>query len=190
MKSLFSQRPLKWGGTGLALGLAHSLVSAQGITTAWTISYAPVTPASVPTLSEWGLLVLALVMAVGTAWSLHKKAGRGTTAVLALATALVLGTVTGQDVVGRAEALPLPAPTLSLAGGGTTEPFSYWASVNPDQGLAITNTSGVPQRITAITLTVNSLPATPDAPTNSPQCTVGLVLPAGQSCYVTVILAT
>ena len=189
MKSLFSQRPLKWVGTGLALGLAHSLVSAQGITTAWTISYAPVTPASVPTLSEWGLLVLALVMAVGTAWSLYKKAGRGTTAVLALMTALMLGAIGDHDVIRRAEATS-PHPTLSLAGGGTTEPFSYWASVNPDQGLAITNTSGVPQRITAITLTVNSVPATPSVPANTPQCTVGLVLPAGQSCYVTVILAT
>ncbi len=190
MKSLFSQRPLKWGGTGLALGMAHSLVSAQpSFVTSWTISYAPVTPASVPTLSEWALLALALVLALGTAWSLYKKAGRGTTAVLALATALVLGTVTGQDVMGRAEARL--APTLSLAGGGTTSAFSYSEFGTSTSGLQITNTSGVALQITAITLTVDSAPTTPSVPANTPQCTVGLVLPAGQSCYVTyVVLAT
>ena len=187
MTPSFSHRLLKRAMTFGALGLAQTAVFAQSTpwTTSWTISYIPVPPVSVPTLSEWGLLGLALLMVIGTAWAIYKKASPGVTAMLAMLTVPTLGALGDHDVMGSAKAVALPA--LSLPGGGTTDPFSYEEYVVSSSGQQITNTSGVPQRITAVTLTVDKTSAAPSTPANSPQCVVGLVVSPGQSCYVTYV---
>jgi hypothetical protein len=136
--------------------------------TSWNIVYAPVPPSTpVPTLSELGLLILALVMAMAAAVYLRKKGASKTLASVAFLSALVLGGFSGDKLIGNARALPTPAMT-NPAGG--TLSFGYTGQ------LAIPNVSGVSQTIISIT---------PIAlPTTSPTCVVGLVVPAGGQCYI------
>ena len=161
---------------GLMLAALQSVASAA-TTTLWTIVYAPATPASIPTLSEWGMLILSVLMVVAAVVSLRKKAGNKTLASVALLSALVLGGFAGDKVIGSANAIIL-APVMSNPAGGTIPPFNYDGIELP-----VTNTSGVAQMIVSITPTV-------PVPTTSPTCTTNLVVPAGGSCYIATVLPT
>jgi hypothetical protein len=162
---------------GFMLAALQSVASAQE--TLWTIVYAPATPAStpasIPTLSEWGMLILSVLMVVAAVVSLRKKAGNKTLASVALLSALVLGGFAGDKVIGSANAIIL-APVMSNPAGGTIPPFNYDGIELP-----VTNTSGVAQMIVSITPTV-------PVSTTSPTCTTNLVVPAGGSCYIATIV--
>jgi hypothetical protein len=159
---------------GFMLAAVQSVASAAEVTQ-WTIVYAPTPPSTpVPTLSEWGLLILAVVMAMAAAVYLRKKGASKTLASVAFLSALVLGGFSGDKLIGNARALPTPAMT-NPAGG--TLSFGYTGQ------LAIPNISGVSQTIVSITPTV--LVATP-----GPTCVVGLVVPAGGQCYISDALAS
>ena len=162
---------------GFMLAALQSVASAVPAETLWTIVYAPATPASsIPTLSEWGMLILSVLMVVGAVVSLRKKAGNKTLASVALLSALVLGGFAGDKVIGSANAIT-PAPVMSNPAGGTITPFYYDGTELP-----VTNTSGVAQMIVSITPTV-------PVSTTSPTCTTNLVVPAGGSCYIATVLS-
>ena len=158
---------------GFMLAALQSVASAQE--TLWTIVYAPATPASsIPTLSEWGMLILSVLMVVAAVVSLRKKAGNKTLASVALLSALVLGGFAGDKVIGSANAIV--TPVMSNPAGGTISNYFY-----DGIDFAISNTSGVAQMIVSITPTVL-------VPTTSPTCTTNLVVPAGGSCYIATVL--
>ena len=162
---------------GFMLAALQSVASAVPAETLWTIVYAPATPASsIPTLSEWGMLILSVLMVVAAVVSLRKKAGNKTLASVALLSALVLGGFAGDKVIGSANAIT-PAPVMSNPAGGTITPFYYDGTELP-----VTNTSGVAQMIVSITPTV-------PVSTTSPTCTTNLVVPAGGSCYIATVLS-
>jgi len=156
------------------LAALQSVASAATVTI-WTIVYAPATPASIPTLSEWGMLILSVLMVVAAVVSLRKKAGNKTLASVALLSALVLGGFAGDKVIGSANAIIIG---MSNPAGGTITPFNYDGTQVP-----VWNDSGVAQMIVSITPTVL-------VPTTSPTCTTNLVVPAGGSCYIATVLPT
>jgi hypothetical protein len=162
-------RRLGLTAAGSVLAGLHSVASAQA--TEWTIVYAPVPPSTpVPALSEWGLLILAVVMAIAAAVYLRKKGASKTLASVALLSALVLGGFSGDKLIGNAWAPP-PIAMNNPAGGTLSFSYSSWMD------LGIPNMSGVAQRI--VSITPPSYP-TPDSPT----CVDGLVVPAGGQCYI------
>lgn len=154
---------------GLALASIHATVLAQS-QPAWTIVYAP-DSTGIPTLSEWGMLTLSALIAVAAVAFLRKKVGSKTLMSIAFLCALVLGGVMGNRVMGEAQAASCTAPSpMSSSTGGTL-------SFTSCDG-AVTNTSGVAQRIISIS------PASADTTPNTPTCAQNLVVPAGQSCYI------
>lgn len=155
---------------GFMLAALQSVASAE---TSWTILYAPATPASsIPTLSEWGMLILSVLMVVAAVVSLRKKAGNKTLASVALIGALVLGGFAGDKVIGKANATVVPE--MSLPAGGTIT-FDYDGYEIP-----VYNTSGVAQRIVSI------MPGS--VTTMGTTCTVNLVVPAAGSCYIATLV--
>jgi len=159
---------------GFMLAALQSVVSAAPASTLWTIVYAPATPASIPTLSEWGMLILSVLMVVAAVVSLRKKAGNKTLASVVLLSALALGGFAGDKVIGNANAVIFAG--MSNPAGGTISNMPYDGT-----DFAIPNTSGVAQMIVSITPTV-------PVPTASPTCTTNLVVPAGGSCYIATVL--
>ncbi|GAD22663.1 midcut-by-XrtH protein [Acidovorax sp. MR-S7] len=152
-----------------------------------TITYALAGAAQpVPTLTQWGVLLLSLLLAP-LAW----RAARGRLTCLALAgpgllaAALLLAAGWSE----RAQALPLAMGDVLLdnpAGGSADIPY-HVALDTPFADFMyqyeVGNATGQPLRITGITLT----PAHTDrAPMDTPRCTAGLVLAPGEGCYLLV----
>lgn len=162
-------RKLGVPAAGLVLASQQSMVFAQA-STQWSIVYAPAIATGIPTLSEWGLLILALVVGVAAVLALRKKVASKTLASVALVCALALGVVMGERVIGSASADLLAAMTNPA--GGTIPAFIYDGT-----SLGIPNSSGVDQRVLNITPTV-------PVATTSPTCVANLVVATGNSCYI------
>ncbi|QLA80672.1 midcut-by-XrtH protein [Acidovorax sp. JMULE5] len=144
----------------------------------------PVQP--VPTLAEWGVLVLSLLMAL-MAW----RAARGRLACLVLAIApgvLAAAMLVATSWSGPAEAAPAPDDVqLNNPSGGTAD-IPYHTSL--DRAAAdymhqyqVRNTTGQSVRITGVSLTPGHNDRDPRDP---PRCTVGTVLAADESCNLLV----
>lgn len=154
--------------SGLAFATTHSVVWADQLPS-FTIDYAPV--GSIPTLSEWGMLILAGLLAVTAVFSLRKKVGSKTLLSIGVLCALGLGSVMGNKMIGQAQATS--CEQMSNSGGGT---LSCYGSSG-----TITNTTSVPLQIIRIIPT--SDPATPPNTT----CVQNLIVQAGGSCYVSLV---
>jgi hypothetical protein len=157
----------KLGWITVAGAGVNSVALAQS--TQWDITYAPVTPASIPTLTEWTLLLLALMLGVAAFVSLRKKVAHKTLASVALVCTLALGGVLGDKVMESANANFVG---MNNPAGGTVPTFPY-----DGNSLGVPNTSGVAQRIISISPTVSVL-------TTSPTCTTNLIVPPSTSCYI------
>ena len=149
---------------------------AQVPTGTTTITYAPAAaaaaPAGIPTLSEWGLIILAGVMAFAAFKAMRKGAAGRMFSILAFAAAGAIGTAQFAAPTRAA-----PGTAFSEASGGVV----IWTGVGE---ISIQNTSGVSQKITAINYSGG---ATPQTPVGTPQCSVGLTLAPGATCYFRVI---
>ena len=145
------------------------------------ITYAPDgTTTAVPTLSEWGLLAMVLLLAVVAYRVLRAQMGAKPLASVVLAGALGLGLASGVPLVRPALAVEYPTlsvPLTEAAGGfaGFAAASTYYL------GLEVVNNSGVPQRITGMEV---DLPYVFSDSGLTPQCTVGLRLSIGGKCYV------
>ena len=163
--------------TGLGLGLAAA--SAAGYAQSsegGVITYAPTTSTSVPTLSEWGMVAMALLLAVLAYRLLRDRLGGKPLASVVLAGALGLGLVSGVPGVRSAAAVVIvPSVSLSNSAGGT-------ANVTQRGLNLVTNTSGVLQTITQMQASEGWVFESEFD--NSPICQVGTVLSVGDSCYV------
>ena len=117
---------------------AHTLASAQQV----VISYAPASTA-VPTVSEWGMIILSLLLVVAAVLAMRKGANGKTVLGIALAATVSLGG--GSHVIKDALAAVLPDLSMTNAAGGV---------VTAPEGsipVPVTNQTSVPMRILSIT---------------------------------------
>ncbi len=146
---------------------AHTLVSAQQV----VISYAPASTA-VPTVSEWGMIILSLLLVVVAVVASRKGAGGKTVLGLALAATVSLGG--GSYAIKDAWAAAPPDLSMTNAAGGVI--------TAPEGSIAapVTNQTSVPMRVLSITPTTA-------VDTDPSGCVPGnTVVAPGASCTVLV----
>lgn len=171
-----------------AASLAGSLITLAWAPSVWagspggTIDYEPLAAAtSVPTLGEWGLVLMALLVGVVAYRALRGRVNGRLLVHLLLGGGLVTGGLAGGDLVRSARAVSEGPSEVNMtqAGGGSVLVIDY------DTVVKVNNVAGVPLRIKAMTPNAEYLHWGDPSP-SSPQCTVGLVVPAGGACYVLV----
>ncbi|MGO8755206.1 MAG: midcut-by-XrtH protein [Gallionellaceae bacterium] len=136
-----------------------------------TIVYSPYAQA-IPTLSGAMLVVLAFLFAVLAFRALRAHPGGKPLAALLALGVLVLVAASGNQLIRNAQAIV--GFFFSNPGGGIV-------SVLGNAEYPVQNTSGRPQQI----VSVNPISPSVALPTSgSPQCTVGLVVPNSNACYV------
>lgn len=165
----------QWVPKGLAglLALAAGVVQA-GVPGGGIVGYAPGSVA-VPTLSEWTLIGLGLLLMVVAYRVLRTRAnGRLLANLLVVGGAAVVG-VGGHSLVGSAKAIAFTEVEMTSASGGAVDvPY-----VN--QTIEVLNSTPVAQTITSVAAVGG---ATENDPGVTPRCTVGLQVPASSGCYV------
>ncbi len=148
------------------------------------ITYGPASPTPIPTMSQWAMLGLTLLLAGVAVYTLRRKRLGKPLGSVMLALALALGGVQGNYLIRHAEAVVLTpdCPEVAIecfminAAGGTVNVFALFSDVK------VMNISGVAQTIIGITAILPSdVIGTPES---TPQCVVGLTLQPGESCYV------
>ncbi len=153
-----------------ALAVGHSVAMAQSI----VITYGPVDVASVPTLSEWGMIITAVLLAGAAVYAMRKNAGSKTVMSIVFLSALTSGTTLGHKYISEASAAPggmtvATGSTLSIPLSGTpTSDFPVYNDTSP----------GVPLKIISVQ------PAEAVQGAQSPACTPGSIVAAGSFCYV------
>lgn len=145
-----------------------------------TLTYAPAaaaaTTTSTPTLGTWTLLLMAALLAVIAYRVLKTRVSGRQFGLFALAGSLIAGGAASGDLIRLAHAQSVQVYQMSSATGG---------SVNIGTGIQqLTNTSGVPQQVTNLTVAFNGYTYTNPGGSYTPQCTIGLVVAPGNSCYV------
>lgn len=147
---------------GLALGW-------QTAALAQSIGYVPDVQTPVPTLSEWGMIVLSVLLALVAIQTARKGGSRLLSALLAVG-ALAAGVGVEQTLLGTAQATALEQ--MSIGSGGTVDLSGYPTGTEvPVQGHPT-----IPMRVISVS-------PTSDTTVQSPTCTVGLAVPAGGVCY-------
>ena len=145
-----------------------------------TLTYAPAAATtSTPTLGAWTLLLLAILLAVIAYRVLRSRVNGRQLGHLALIGSLVAGGAASGDLIRLAHAVAIPVVSMSSATGGTAA-----------LGLGIqqvTNTSGVPQQVTNLTVNTNGDSFVNPGGTYTPQCVVGTVVAPSASCYLELI---
>lgn len=167
---------------------AASALAAWGLApSAWagvspgTIGYGPLAAAtSVPTLGEWSLLLLALLVMAVAYRALRGRVNSRLLTHLLLGGGLAAGGLASGHWVQSVQAVvpePEPEVTMTTASGGTVDVSVIGAPV------MVTNGTAVSQQIKALTTNVPGVSwVAPDS--GSPQCQVGTVVAADASCYV------
>lgn len=134
------------------------------------VSYGPANIASVPTLSEWGLMIMGVVLAGVALHAIRKNASSKTIMSLALSAVVLLGTGLGNQTLQSAWAVL--APKMDNPAGGATSPFPQYIGIVPIQ-----NTTTVPLRIISVTpVEVQNAPGT--------TCDPGVIVAPAASCNV------
>ena len=152
----------------LSLTLFASMVGMQA--SAQSMTYGPAT-SSIPTLSEWGLLLTSLALAVASFFALRKH-GSKTIASVVVVMAAAFGVAGGHRVISEAEARI--GFSMDFAGGGTID---FTPATGAGDYEVIANGT-VPMRIISMSFTSMTT-------TSQPTCTVGLVLAAPSGvCFV------
>ncbi|WP_169458034.1 midcut-by-XrtH protein [Ottowia thiooxydans] len=130
---------------------------------------------AVPTLGEWTLILLAVLLTVVAYRALRGRVNGRLLSNLVLVGGAVAATAAGHGLIGQAEAVvETPAElNLSSATGG---------SVNGDEWTRLTNTSGVKLRIKAINPGSWNIMTPP--PSEFPECQVGTVLSTNGKCDI------
>jgi hypothetical protein len=145
------------------------------------ITYSPAAATAVPTLSDFMLIITGLLMA-GIAFRLIRNTSGGSPLASIVALALLGATmIPGYDFLKTAYALE--AGLSNPAGGVLIIPAS-----RTTDNIPVDNISGVPQRINDIRyVPADNTQCQLDTPSTTPECTVGMILPNTNTCYVTVI---
>ena len=164
---------------------------AQGQPPIGTITFAAAlasTVQPVPTLAQWGVVTLSLLMAL-LAW----RTARSRLACLAVAAGpvvLAAALLVSASWSGQAEAQPVPGAAdvaLDNPAGGTADiPYMTWLDSPGTDYMyqyEVRNTTAKALRIAGITLTPGH---NERSPSDSPRCTVGSMLAANEGCYLLV----
>ena len=157
---------------------------AGSFSVAGSITYAPLNASAataVPTLSEWGLVALVLLLVVVAYRVLRNQLGGKPLASVVLAGFLGLGMASGLSTLRPALAAVEVPISLTEAPGGLA---GFVFTDRSGALITVTNNSGVPQKITG--REVDGSYTFDDGDSNTPQCTVGLVLPTTAVCYLAV----
>ena len=140
------------------------------------IDYGPLAPSSVPTLGQWALFLMALLIGVVAYRALRGRVNGRLLAHLLLGGGVLAGSVAGGDWLRSAQADAVEV-ALSQAAGGS-QPLEY---VEGD--VKVINASPVAQQIKALRIVVEGLRW--EAPSSSPRCMAGLTtLQPNGFCYV------
>ena len=148
-----------------------------GVPVGGTIEYEPLTAnvAAVPSLSEWMLVLLGLLLAVMAYRALRGRVNGRLLSNLTLAGGALAAAAAGHGLIQEVRATPAAnEQNMSSASGGTVETTAYWTR--------LTNTSGVPLKIKAIRPNEWSHVVSP--PPEAPECTVNFVVSPGNTCNV------
>lgn len=139
------------------------------------IDYAPLvnSVAAVPTLGEWMLVLMALLLAVVAYRGLRGRVNGRLLSNLTLVGGALAAAAAGHGLIQEAKAIAADLENMSSPSGGTVA-VSDWTQ--------LTNTSGVPLKITAIRPNQDSVVSSP--PPVSPECTVNLVVSPGSTCNI------
>ncbi len=166
----------------IALAAQHSTALAQQAREI-DIAYSPVaTP--IPTLSQWALMGLSLLLAAIAVYALRNKAGGKPLASVILVFAVSLAGISGRQLMSEANAIGLSPEcsssstcTMSNAAGGVVH--VYTSSCGPT--ITVTNVSGSTQKVTSVSYLGG---ATAGVPGTGTQCTANLSLAQGAACTV------
>lgn len=147
-----------------AFGVGHTWAMAQVV-----VTYGPVDVASVPTLSEWGMVITAVLLAGVAAFAMRKKANSKTILSLALSAIGLFGGAFGHDVIDEAWSILLPEMTAPT-GGVVNLPSNVGV-------LPVENATQVPLKIMGVT---------PADVQNSPTttCDPGVIVAPQATCNV------
>lgn len=173
------------------LGARASVVAMVGLLVAQgaaaqsmgSVSYAPLAASNVPTVSEWGLIGMAVLVALA---AYHAMRAQGSRALKAWTTGLLVCGVLSASLWNH-PAIATPPPVeiaLDQSTGGVADiphnaelffpPFTHVYTVQ--------NQTAVAQRVTGVSTRPDLLLETPTGFT--PECTVGLVLQPDDMCYL------
>lgn len=163
------------GGALLALGMAPN---------AWAgfvggvIDYGPLAMAtSVPTLGEWSLVLMVLLVMVVAYRALRGRVNGRLLTHLLLGGGLAAGGLASGNWIPSVEADSTPEISLTSNSGGSVDVTNF------NEPVRVTNGTPVQQQIKALRTMVEGVEwVDPDG--LSPRCQVGTVLPAEGSCYV------
>lgn len=120
-----------------ALAVGHSVTMAQVV-----VTYGPVDVASVPTLSEWGMIIMAVVLAGVAVYAMRKNANSKTVMSFALAATVALGG--GAYSIKDALAIQIQPLSMTLQSGGTI------LATNGSVPTPVVNNTSVHQKILSI----------------------------------------
>lgn len=182
MKVAFKNSGL--AAAAIVLAIQQTTAFAQSIQEI-DISYSPGTATSIPTLSEWAMLGLSLLLAAIAVYKLRNRAGGKPLASVILASAIALGGVSGSNLMGRADAAPTwsaecssdIACSMSNANGGIV----YILSNGCNNTVTITNSTGITQTVTQVSYLGGATRGNPGA---GPECVASQVLGNGSYCTV------
>jgi hypothetical protein len=174
---------------GMSLPIAPAAYSAPG--PAVTIVYAPVAAVdAIPSLTEWGVILLTLMILVIAYRHLRAKGRGNPVASILFVTASLIGIISNQDVIVRSAYASVLAFSSPSGGSTVVTSFPTDNGIIPTVGQSfssgeIPNTSGVTQKITSITGSSGSCFGSIDT-TNS-TCTVNNTYASGATCHVAYI---
>lgn len=173
-KFSFNRLPRK-SLTTVALLLVGSASWAGGVAPGGSVDYAPLTSSvsAVPTLGEWMLVLMALLVAVVAYRGLRGRVNGRLLSNLTLVAGALAAAAAGHGLVQEAKAIVADLENMSSPTGGTVM-ASYWTQ--------LTNTAGVPLKIIAIRPNPGSVVNSP--PPDSPECTVGYVVSPTGKCNI------
>ena len=174
MKNRFLRIGLALGGALAAWGVApNAWAGVPG-----TIDYGPLPMAtSVPTLGEWALVLMALLVMVVAYRALRGRVNGRLLTHLLLGGGLAAGGLASGHWVQSAQAVVDPEVLLTVASGGSVNVIQVNVPVK------VTNNAGVALQIKALHANYEGV-SWVEPNEGAPQCQVGTVLQAGGSCYV------
>ena len=161
--------------TAALVGSPLAMAGGPLVSIVYSPNIAGVGTQAVPSLSEWGLIALCMLVLAIAYRMMRAGAGARPVATVLLAGALGAGAINDQDLVGKVVAA-IPAVSLANSAGGTAG-FSH-----VDTNTRVENSSGVPQQIKSIRINYGLYQI--GTPSQTPQCVEGTVVTAGASCYV------
>lgn len=159
-----------WLGAG---ALAIGSVAQAGIAYGGAVGYGP-EAAAVPTLSEWMLMGMGLLLVAVAYRVLRTRVSGRLWSTLTLVGGAAMVAASGHSLVGEVRAAAPTDVAMSQPGGGTVEVYQ-------DLTIKVTNTTAQRQIVRSITPYEGFTSVEPEG---SPRCTVGMVVQPSAYCYV------